>query len=296
MRPVARPLVVAGALVIVLVAVYLVALGTGTGRRLDNDAVFYAAQGGLRIRGFAGDVIRSIDIGTLVLFGGGMLALSLARRQLDSAVIAPLALLGATATSEILKPVLGRLAAHAGAGPRTIADSFPSGHSTIAMAVGLGFLLLAPRRLRLAVGLAGALYATAMGTSLVVLHSHYPSDVVGGYLVAAIWSLIAIEALRYVRGRRRRLSATTERGAPAPFTAGTMAVALLVLFTAGLGLALAFGTHHQLRAELVLHRQLVAVGVALGAVALCLVGVVFLLVNSTLDSDSAAAAPPVLPG
>ena len=58
-------------------------------------------------------------------------------------------------------------------------QSFPSGHTAVAFGLALSLGLLWPRwRLPLFV------FALAVGASRVILHSHYPADVLGGALVA----------------------------------------------------------------------------------------------------------------
>jgi membrane-associated phospholipid phosphatase len=129
----------------------------------------------------------------LVLFA---LARGLRREALAVAVVVGLAPLSA----EVLKPLLAH--AHASAGTVHIGSaSWPSGHSTAALALALGATLLAPPRARVPVALAGAAFALAVGFALLVRAWHMPSDVLGGYLVAALWTALAVAGLR---GAERR--------------------------------------------------------------------------------------------
>src|SRR5207237_6468526 len=77
--------------------------------------------------------------------------------------------------------------------------SFPSGHATVAMALALAVVVVSPRVLRAPLAVAGAVYAAAVGISLVALGWHYPSDVLGGFIVAAAWSAAAVAVLRVWR-------------------------------------------------------------------------------------------------
>jgi undecaprenyl-diphosphatase len=72
--------------------------------------------------------------------------------------------------------------------------SFPSGHSANAMAIGLGLALLLPlpRRLRIPAIAAGLLFALAIGATRLVLGVHWPSDVVGGWSLGALWTLLLV--------------------------------------------------------------------------------------------------------
>jgi membrane-associated phospholipid phosphatase len=109
---------------------------------------------------------------------------------------------GATLTTEVLKVLL----AHQRLDPTLIAHqlgapAFPSGHATGAMALALAAVLVAGPRLRpLAVG-AGAAYAIAVSTSILILGWHFPSDVFGGMLVAAFYFCLAVAALRALARR-----------------------------------------------------------------------------------------------
>jgi len=88
--------------------------------------------------------------------------------------------------------------------------SFPSGHSTLAAACYLTLAMLVAslgtrrRSKALAYGLAG-LVLIAVGFSRVYLGVHWPSDVLAGWCLGALWALAAWLALRAigapVRGR-----------------------------------------------------------------------------------------------
>lgn len=84
--------------------------------------------------------------------------------------------------------------------------SFPSGHalcSFVFYAVLAGLIAdrVRPMALRVAVGLAAALLIAAIGLSRIYLGVHYPSDVIAGYLAAAIWvsALLVLDHVRKVR-------------------------------------------------------------------------------------------------
>jgi membrane-associated phospholipid phosphatase len=103
-------------------------------------------------------------------------------------------LLCANETTELLKPLL--------AGPRDpvpgdfISDaSWPSGHATAAMSLCMCSVIAAPSRWRPAVAAVMAAFAIAVSYSFLELGWHYPSDVLGGFLVATVWTLVAIAAL-----------------------------------------------------------------------------------------------------
>jgi membrane-associated phospholipid phosphatase len=79
---------------------------------------------------------------------------------------------------------------------RLAPDAYPSGHATAAMSLALAAVLVTPKRWRTWTAAAGASYALAVGTALVINGWHYPSDVIGGFLVAACVGLLVLAALR----------------------------------------------------------------------------------------------------
>jgi membrane-associated phospholipid phosphatase len=148
-----------------------------------------------------------------IIWGIGLVlvAIARARPRVAFAVAAVMAL--APFTSERLKPLLAHPHVQIGAvhiGPA----SWPSGHSTAALTLVLCAVLVTPRRLRPLVAVLGGLFALAVGCSLLILAWHMPSDVLGGYLVASLWTALAVAALRAAERRwptRARLDPTASR-------------------------------------------------------------------------------------
>jgi membrane-associated phospholipid phosphatase len=116
------------------------------------------------------------------------------------AAAAGLLLIGANVSSQVLKELL--------AYPRDrpaidhphfhfIADAaFPSGHGTAAMALAAAVVLAVPRAYRTLAAFVGIAYTLAVSFSILVLQWHFVSDVIGGFLLATAWSLIALAAYR----------------------------------------------------------------------------------------------------
>jgi undecaprenyl-diphosphatase len=98
--------------------------------------------------------------------------------------------------------------------------TFPSGHATTMTAVTFAFLLVVPARWRLPAAVLGATLTLLVGAAMVVLHKHWPSDVVGGVFVGAFWGFGAIAVLeawpRATRPARCRRPATHRRTDPGP--------------------------------------------------------------------------------
>jgi undecaprenyl-diphosphatase len=70
--------------------------------------------------------------------------------------------------------------------PEPMSYSFPSGHALVSFAFfGALAVFVSPRRWWYAI--AAALPIAAIGYSRIYLGMHYPSDVLGGWVAAAIW-------------------------------------------------------------------------------------------------------------
>lgn len=83
-----------------------------------------------------------------------------------------------------------------------VTPSFPSGHSTSAMAV-YGFLAyliarnLPATRFRFEVGFWAAILIALIGFSRMILGLHYASDVAAGFLVGLLWLLVGFALIEY---------------------------------------------------------------------------------------------------
>ncbi len=130
------------------------------------------------------------------LLGAGLIAAALAQGRPRVAVAVPIVLLGASLTTQILKPLLADpRVCDCWADGRVAAASWPSGHATASMSLALCAVLVTPARWRPTAAMAGALLAIAVSYALLSLGWHYPSDVLAGYLVAALWMTLAVAGL-----------------------------------------------------------------------------------------------------
>ena len=94
-----------------------------------------------------------------------------------------------------------------GAAPHSF--SFPSGHALCSFcfyAVLAGLIAARTERMlvRVAVGAVAAALIVAIGLSRIYLGMHYPSDVLAGYLAAAMWVATLLVLDRWRENRRRR--------------------------------------------------------------------------------------------
>jgi membrane-associated phospholipid phosphatase len=137
------------------------------------------------------------------VIGGVLMAIALLQGRVRTAAAVLVVLLGAAVTTDyILKPALAAHRFDAVLGGYQIPDgSFPSGHATASMALALCAILVATPRWRPYVAALGAAFAIAVSYSFLSLGWHYPSDVLGGYLVAGAWTCLAIAVLRAADAR-----------------------------------------------------------------------------------------------
>jgi membrane-associated phospholipid phosphatase len=138
-----------------------------------------------------------------------LLAIALLRRRPRVALAIAVVLPAAPGVAEVLKPLLAHPHDSVGYtwGYKWVsAASWPSGHATAAMTLVLCALLVAPHRLRPLVAALGGAFAVAVGCSLLILAWHMPSDVIGGYLLAALCVSLAVAAMgsAWDQPRRRR--------------------------------------------------------------------------------------------
>lgn len=173
------------------------------GRAQDNVALQgFVALDRPRLNPLLNAVADLANPGPYALIGLALFAVALARRRYRVAVAVPVLLVITGATTQALK--------HAFASPRLdawlpweIADaSWPSGHATAAMTLALIAILVSPQRARPVVAVVGGAFALAVSYAILALHWHFPSDVLGGFLVAGTYTLLAIGALNVAEHRR----------------------------------------------------------------------------------------------
>ena len=112
--------------------------------------------------------------------------------------------------------------------------AWPSGHSTAAMTLALCAVLVSPPALRFAVAVCGGAFAAGVGYAVLVLGWHFPSDVLGGFLMAGGWTALAVAFLRVVEPAR----ATTVAAGPAAGRARERLAGIGVAVAAGLAAAI----------------------------------------------------------
>jgi undecaprenyl-diphosphatase len=105
------------------------------------------------------------------------------------------AMIGAVLLSPLTKHLISRARPTAFFRTSATGYSFPSGHTLNAtcLALALGFILWRlpwPRTMKIVWTLALVAYAACVGASRIVLGVHYPTDVLGGFLLGAAWTTL----------------------------------------------------------------------------------------------------------
>ena len=230
----------AGISLALLALIWLLAFHTALGQHADQS-VFngFAGLQRPRVNGLARFVARLCNPLPFLVLAAAVVAVALARRRRRIGLAVAVLLVGANATTELLKPLLAAPRAHSllSTIAEPAAGSWPSGHATAAMSLALGLVLAVPARRRPVAGALGALFAVAVSYSFLTLGWHYPSDVLGGFLVAVTWTLLAVAGVVLADARQARRAAPSAgqsvalRAALAPSAAaitGVAAVAGLV--------------------------------------------------------------------
>jgi membrane-associated phospholipid phosphatase len=126
------------------------------------------------------------------------IAVALARRR-GWRALAVAGLLAVTGvTTQVLKHALAQPRLEHWLPEQVATNSWPSGHSTAAMTLALCAILVAPPALRAVTAMLGGAFAVGVGYAVLVLGWHYPSDVLGGFLVAGLWASLAVGVLHRV--------------------------------------------------------------------------------------------------
>lgn len=206
---VAKPIFGCLACVCGLFLVTLFAFKVGAGERLDARALAHlTAEPGTAADRAATLFAHLGDPVPLLVMLSAICALALSWGRRPEALAAVVIVAGANLTTQFLKVLFSheRFYSFLGEGqPWT--NSFPSGHTTAAASIAVALLVAAPARLRPLAALLGAALTGVVGLSVVVLEWHYPSDVIGGLLVAAGWGFAALAALRLAEPGRSTGSA-----------------------------------------------------------------------------------------
>jgi len=203
-RRVKAPLAAWAGCALALALLALVAYGIDAAQRTDASLrERFIARGDSGLDSLAGVLVHLGDPLPLLVMLALACAFALTRgRPLDAAA-AFTVVAGANLTTQLLKVGLSHPRFQAAVGVEQLGEvPFPSGHVTAATSIAIAFAFVVPRDRLPLVALLGAAAVGAVGCSVMILSWHYPSDVLGGILVASGWGFAVLAARRAAAGGR----------------------------------------------------------------------------------------------
>lgn len=239
---------------LLLVVLYGIAVRTHWGQTID-DAALDGRTTRTTVLIATDHVLNTISIVSLTLGSAAIVLVAFARRRPHLAFTAAAVILGSNVTTQLLKKVLLARPDLVGRPDQLgLLNTFPSGHSAVAMSLAVGLVIVVPARARPLAALGGLVYATLVGAGAVTAGWHRPSDVLGAYLVVMAWAGASLALLIVTGGATR-----------------TRPVRLLQLvpsinpFFTGIGVGLLFGAMIGIAGTLVAAREQQLDAVELGA-------------------------------
>jgi membrane-associated phospholipid phosphatase len=269
--------------VVLLAAVWYVAHHVALGRSVDASILRgFADLTRPRVNRVTSFIAHLCSPNEYVFLAALPVIVALVRRRPRVAVMIAIVLLCANETTQLLKPLL--------AGPRDPVQgvpigpaSWPSGHATAAMSLALCSVIAAPARLRPVVAAAMAAFAVAVSYSFLELGWHYPSDVLGGFLVAGTWTLLGIAGLSIVEARAPGTATETARSRRAAFSVGEALapVGVLAAVTFVLAVLIVLLRPHEVVAYARGHEAFVIGAAGIGALGMLLASGLTLMLRRT---------------
>jgi membrane-associated phospholipid phosphatase len=222
--------VAAAAFVAGAVIVWAVAFRTAPGARLDTIALAgFVGLGTPRVDALATPLTRLADPGPFAVWTAAIVCLALVRRRPSLACMAAVVLVGANLTTQALKLLTAEpRAIDSMPGGHIALQSWPSGHATASMTLALCLVAVVPSRLRPLAAALGGTFVLGVVYSLLVLAWHFPSDVLGGFCVAAAWTLAGLAAVQAVEPRRRVAARAQARRVDAVLAPAALGVAAII--------------------------------------------------------------------
>ena len=143
-------------------------------------------------------------LGVLALFGVIAVAVLAHAGRRDGIVLLTVIMAGAVVLENALKFSFQRVRPPPFFGSEPVTYSFPSGHALFSLCFYGGLAIASARAvqsgaMKKGIWIATVLLVLAIGGTRIYLGVHYPSDVLGGYLVAIAWIAIVLFAEQRMR-------------------------------------------------------------------------------------------------
>ena len=211
-----------------LIAVYALAVHTPAGQLFEDDVLRAAdAIAGSTEQTDALNTLDVISVPTVVAAILIIFLIGALRRRFLLAVLAVAAIVAAMITTELIQRYGYRpiLLSH---GYRRQDQSFPSGHTTTAMALMCGLALVVPYRVRGVTVAVSSLFAAGVGVATVTASWHRPSDTIGAGLIVVGYACAVVAVLaRCGKVRAAALPSPLGRGLRAALATAGASVAVL---------------------------------------------------------------------
>ncbi|MFG1885419.1 phosphatase PAP2 family protein [Micromonospora sp. NPDC049102] len=176
---------------VAFLAVWRVAVHTGTGQWVDTVALTGNEIGYDRIDGPVDRILNAMSVVSLLVATATIGFIALIRGRTALAVAATLLIAGANLSTQLLKYGLGRPDFGVDPERTAVSNSLPSGHTAVAASVAVALMFVLPRKVRAVGAFVGAFYAAAAGVATLSAGWHRPSDAVAAYLVVGVWAALA---------------------------------------------------------------------------------------------------------
>jgi hypothetical protein len=134
-------------------------------------------------------ILDVVSVTALALATVTVGAVAYLRRRPILALLTMLLVVGSNVTTQVLKHVVLTRPLLDPA-DRLPFNTLPSGHTTVALSVGVAFALVAPARLRVLAAVLGAAYGGTTGVATMSAGWHRPSDAVSACLVVGAWTAV----------------------------------------------------------------------------------------------------------
>jgi len=227
----ARLLAAAAACLAAATGVYLLAVRTTRGQMVENVAM----EGRPVETWWAHNPTaeRFGAMATVLAVGGAVAVVAWAARRVSigGAIVVAASIAASLAITEVLKHVVMDRPALVAVGDRIYMEpnTFPSGHSTMAVSVAIVAVALAPRGRRAVAAAVGGAYAAAVGLSMLAAEAHRPADAVGAALVSTAVALAVAAAGAAPPSAPRVRPSTLVAGIAGAAVAGALVLGVFVL-------------------------------------------------------------------
>lgn len=224
--------------VVLFAVVYVTAVLTPGGQSFEDAALSGALQARPEAVEDADLTLNTITVTTLAIWVAVLGTVGLVRGGIRMGVVVAGIVVVGLGVAELLKryvlvrPDLLGEAAH---------NSFPSGHTTIAMTLVVATLVVTPWRWRTPAMLVVMTLFVGFGSLTITARWHRLSDTLGGDLIALTWGSVAavvllrMNAVRVAAGRPRRLRVVVVAGAAALALLAIVAGTIIAIAYAGQG-------------------------------------------------------------